>query len=236
MLRTCVAGLSLLFLSACVEPTSAPPPVNAAPLPQAGAPVSAAQAMRNYNAARIRLEPVAERTCRAQTRGLNCDFLFRVDPNPNAPKNAFQSLSPEGRPLLTFAQALIADARNIDEIAFVMGHEAAHHIEEHLAEQRQAAVGGAILGSLVGAITGANSAVVDQLSRAGATVGARGFSKEHELEADALGTVITHDAGFDPLRGAAFFARIPDPGDRFLGTHPPNAARVATVRRVAAGL
>src|SRR6056300_1720140 len=62
MLRTCVAGLSLLFLSACVEPTSAPPPVNAAPLPQAGAPVSAAQAMRNYNAARIRLEPVAERT------------------------------------------------------------------------------------------------------------------------------------------------------------------------------
>jgi predicted Zn-dependent protease len=47
---------------------------------------------------------------------------------------------------------------------------------------------------------------------------------------DALGTVITHRAGFSPLKGAAFFTRIPDPGDRFLGTHPPNAARIQTVR------
>lgn len=236
MLRACVAGLSLLLLTACVEPTTAPPPQTAAPLPQAGAQVSRAQAMRNYEVARARVEPVAEDICRRQTRGINCDFLFRVDPNANAPKNAFQSLSPEGRPLLTFTQTLIADARNVDEIAFVMGHEAAHHIEQHLAEQRQAAVSGAILGSLVGAITGIDAAGVDQLARAGASVGARSFSKEHELEADALGTVITDAAGFDPLRGAAFFSRIPDPGDRFLGTHPPNAERVATVRRVAAGL
>ena len=57
-----------------------------------------------------------------------------------------------------------------------------------------------------------------------------------ELEADALGTIIAHEAGFDPLRGAAFFERIPDPGNQFLGTHPPNAARIETVRRVAASL
>ncbi len=49
----------------------------------------------------------------------------------------------------------------------------------------------------------------------------------------AIGTVIAHRAGFDPVRGAEFFARIPDPGNRFLGTHPPNSARIETVRRVA---
>jgi predicted Zn-dependent protease len=38
-------------------------------------------------------------------------------------------------------------------------------------------------------------------------------------------------AGYDALRGAAFFARIPDPGDQFLGSHPANADRVAAVRR-----
>ncbi|MGB0799102.1 MAG: peptidase M48, partial [Planktomarina sp.] len=30
--------------------------------------------------------------------------------------------------------------------------------------------------------------------------------------------------------GAAYFTRIPDPGNRFLGTHPPNGARITTVR------
>ena len=51
-----------------------------------------------------------------------------------------------------------------------------------------------------------------------------------------MGTRIAAAAGFDPLRGSEFFFRIPDPGDRFLGTHPPNAERLRTVQRVAAGL
>ena len=29
--------------------------------------------------------------------------------------------------------------------------------------------------------------------------------------------------------GTGFFDRLPDPGDRFLGTHPPNAERKAVV-------
>jgi len=70
----------------------------------------------------------------------------------------------------------------------------------------------------------------------GAAVGARTYSKEFELEADRLGTIITKRAGYDPLRGAEFFTRIPDPGNRFLGTHPPNAQRIQTVRETAARL
>ena len=60
--------------------------------------------------------------------------------------------------------------------------------------------------------------------------------KDFELEADALGTVITRKAGYKPVRGAEFFTQIADPGDRFLGTHPPNAKRIETVRRVDAQL
>jgi predicted Zn-dependent protease len=65
----------------------------------------------------------------------------------------------------------------------------------------------------------------------GGTYGSRRYAKDYELEADALGTELTLRAGYDPERGAAFFTRIPDPGDRFLGTHPPNADRIATVRQ-----
>ena len=70
----------------------------------------------------------------------------------------------------------------------------------------------------------------------GAVVGVRTYSKDFELEADRLGTIITARAGYDPVLGSAFFNRIPDPGDRFLGTHPANADRVRIVRETAAGL
>ncbi|MEP3847343.1 MAG: M48 family metallopeptidase [Paracoccaceae bacterium] len=182
------------------------------------------------------MEPVAERECERRTRGVNCDFLIVVDDERGKPANAFQTLDEDGRPIIIFTLALLNDARNIDEIAFVMGHEAAHHIEGHIARGQQNAVAGAVfLGGLATA-TGGTVADVERAQQLGAALGARSYSKEFELEADALGTVITVRSGFSAVRGAQFFNRIPDPGDRFLGTHPPNAARLATVRRVAAGL
>lgn len=182
------------------------------------------------------VEPVAERECRARTRGVSCDFRILVDDRPGVPANAFQTLDKSGRPIIAFTLALIEDARNTDELAFVMGHEAAHHIAGHIPRQQQNAVVGAILSGTTAILLGASPEAVESAQRAGMQVGARTFSKNFELEADALGTVITARAGYDPLRGAEFFNRIPDPGDRFLGTHPPNAQRLETVRRTAAGL
>lgn len=51
-----------------------------------------------------------------------------------------------------------------------------------------------------------------------------------------MGTIITLKAGYDAVRGAEFFNRLPDPGNQFLGTHPPNADRLATVRKAAAAM
>lgn len=236
MRRTIATLLAALALSGCVVATPAPPPTGA-PAPQPAVDrIDPANATANFRSAVSRVEPVAEALCRQQRRSGDCDFLIRVDPNPRQPPNAFQSLGPTGRPILTFTRALIADTRNVDEIAFVVAHEAAHHIEDHIARQRTSATTGGLIGAVVGSAIGADAATVEQLGRAGAQVGARRFSRDHELEADALGTVIAARAGFDPVRGAAYFQRIPDPGDRFLGTHPPNAQRVEIVRRTAAGL
>ncbi|MDJ0994848.1 MAG: M48 family metallopeptidase [Dinoroseobacter sp.] len=203
--------------------------------------VASQQAVSNFEAVVARVEPVAERECRARTKGVNCDFKILVDTRKGQPINAFQTLSKEGQPLIVFTVALIADARNRDELAFVLGHEAAHHVEGHLAERQQEAQLGAMAGGILASIltsgsSAAGGEIIDQAMQAGAFVGARAYSKDKELEADALGTVITARAGYDPVRGAAFFSRIPDPGDQFLGTHPPNAARIQVVRQVAAGL
>ncbi|MDO7617936.1 MAG: M48 family metalloprotease, partial [Planktomarina temperata] len=121
-----------------------------------------------------------------------------------------------------------------DELAFIMSHEAAHHILGHIARQNQNARAGAqLLGGLAYIISGGSEDSIRAGVQLGAEIGARTYSKDFELEADALGTRIAARAGYDPLRGAEFFFRIPDPGNQFLGSHPANAARLATVQRVA---
>lgn len=228
----------LLLLTGCVE--------TAEPLAQA--PVALSQdtiprlhpstAVENFKTAIRRIEPRAERLCADRLRGQqSCDYRILVDDRPDQPPGAFQTIGSDGRPLLVVTEQLIFDTRNIDEIAFVVSHEAAHHIAQHLAKKRRSAMTGALLLQTAAILVGAQSAqTVSNAGDVGAFLGNRAYSKEFELEADQLGAVIAHNAGFDAVRGAAFFTRIPDPGDQFLGTHPPNASRIETVRRAIAGL
>lgn len=176
------------------------------------------------------VEPVAERECRNRTSGLNCDFLVSIDPDRNAPPNAFQTVDKNGRPRIVFTQAMLGQLANRDELAFVMSHEAAHHIRNHLARQRENAISGAIILGGLATLAGGTPADVANAQDLGATVGARGYSKEFELEADELGTIITHRAGYRPSEGVKFFYRLPDPGDRFLGSHPSNPDRIKVVQ------
>ena len=221
---------TVLCLMASCTVTTGPAPT--AQKPQAS--VSRGD-VRNFQQVVARVEPVAERICRQRSRGLNCDYDIKVDTRPNQPPNAFQTRDRSGRPVIVFNTALIADTRNSDELAFVLGHEAAHHIANHLPRKQESAMGGAVIGAVLAGVIGGADAVQTGADL-GASVGARRFSKEYELEADSLGTVIAHSAGYNPVRGAQYFQRIPDPGDRFLGTHPPNAQRMATVRNTAAQL
>lgn len=233
-----IVCLALGLVASCVEmtetgqaPRPAPQPASERPAPE----VTRAKVQQFLTVVQ-RVEPVAERTCRARAPRSNCDFRIVVDDRPGQPINAYQTLDRTGRPVLAFTLPMIGAVRNADELAFVMGHEAAHHIAGHIPRQQQSAMAGAVILGGIAALTGAGQSVIDGAVDLGAGVGGRVFSKEFELEADALGTVIAHDAGYDPIRGVAFFSQVPDPGNRFLGTHPPNAQRVQTVRRVAAGL
>lgn len=231
-LKPLATVLGAMLLAGCEVTTGSAPVSNGGPLRienKASGQQSFAQVVRT-------VEPVAERECRARTRQVNCDFRILVDSRPNQPANAYQTLDKSGQPIIAFTQALIDDARNSDELAFVLGHEAAHHISGHIARQQQNAVAGAVIAGGIAVLLGGGSAAVESAQQTGAQVGARTYSKDFELEADALGTIITANAGYNPLRGAEFFARIPDPGDKFLGTHPPNSQRLDTVRRTAAGL
>lgn len=232
-----------LVVSACAVAPREPAPlekIGKAPVPimqPAVDPdrISPRRAVRNFIAAVTAIEPVAEALCRERAPQFNCDFRIVVDDAVNAPPNAFQTVDEQGRPIIAFTIPLIAATRNRDELAFILAHEAAHHIEGHLFEQRRnATIGATIFGGLASLVS--DDATTRSAQELGAALGARTYSKEFELEADALGTLITARAGFDPLRGAAFFQRIPDPGDQFLGTHPANADRIRTVQRVAAGL
>ncbi len=182
-----------------------------------------------------RVEPVAEEFCKQSRQQLNCDFEILVDAREPDTVNAFQTLRENGRPLIVFTKALIDKTRNEDELAFVLGHEMAHHLEGHIHRQYQSARAGAILLGGITAISGASSNTVESAQRIGAGIGSRTYSKEFELEADRLGALISINAGYNALRGSAFFMRLPDPGDQFLGSHPQNADRVEIVRRVSIG-
>lgn len=231
-----ILTLAAATLAGCIATGPYPPDGGtgaqpAAPVPP---PLAPAQAQSNFTAVLARMEPVIEAECRARTRGANCDYRISVLNRADEPANAYQTLDGAGRPVIGFNSALIAEARNQDELAFVMAHEAAHHIAGHIPRQQQSAMAGGLVGGLLATAIGADPSTIDLATNIGAGVGARAYSKDHELEADGLGTVIACNAGYDPLRGAAFFARIPDPGDRFLGSHPPNDRRIATVQSVAA--
>lgn len=227
----CLFALAASACNMVVEPASqpAPQPVPAAqrqPV-QGMAPGEARSAFATVSR---RVEPVAERECRKRTQGLNCDFLIRIDPNAKAAPNAYQSLDRNGRPVITFTQRMLGQIANHDELAFVMSHEAAHHIRGHLARQATNSALVSAGAGLITALAGGGSASVSTAQDIGGFVGARTYSKDFELEADELGTIITHKSGYRPSVGVRFFNRLPDPGDRFLGTHPANPDRVRVVQ------
>lgn len=216
-------SIVMLFLAAC-----------AAPAPQRDSKTIAGDIVAVIEA----IEPVAEAMCRQHSRQLNCDFGIVIDDRPRMPPNAFQFIDQKdgGRPIVGFTISLLGEVHNRDELAFILAHEMAHHILGHLDRQRENAAAGAEDFARIAEMGGGSDAAVQLAQVLGARAGVRSYSQEFELEADALGTLIAHRAGFDPLLGAQFFFRIPDPGNVYLGSHPPNAARLAIVQQTAAGL
>lgn len=177
-----------------------------------------------------RLAPVVQETCETADLVRNCKIRLYIAETPDGTANAFQSIDRFGRPFVIVTEALLEEVRNEDEIALVLAHEAAHHILNHLALQRADALEASAVLAEAAERDGASARDVRRAQRVGALVGARLYAQEYELEADALGAIMLREAGFDAIRGAEFFYRIPDPGNHALNSHPPNAKRRAVVR------
>jgi len=226
--------LASVFLSACggATMTPAPKPVTSPKTPVA----YMANPEALFSTVAKRVVPLAVTACREATTNTRCDFSVFVDNRYPEVVNAYQTQDRSGKPYIVFSVGLLNTARNEDELAFVLGHELAHHLAGHLQRQATSSQLGAILAGGVAAMMGGSNQTVEAVTRIGADVGARAYSKSHELEADKLGTLLALDAGYDPFKGAQFFTRIPDPGDTFLGTHPPNTARIDMVRSTMASV
>ena len=234
--RNCLLVLAVLAGCAPVPDAAPAPPADQTSAPKPKPVVVTEQSAQNFLEVVRRVEPVAEALCRAAPQIGNCDFRIAVDSDPTLPANAFQTVSPSGRPIIVFTLALIAEAHNEDELAFVLGHEAGHHILGHIPQQETITVTGAMIAGVQAAATGADRTAVKAAQQKGAEDSYLKFSKANELEADRLGTQIAYLAGYDPLLGAAFFDRMPDPNAKFRASHPANAQRKAVVQATMAAI
>lgn len=241
------ALLLCLALAACGTTYAVPDAPGPAPEPVAARPAPDGRARTAADFRRVagRVGPAAETMCRELAPSSDCDYTIALDSDPKMPPNAFQTLDENGRPVIVVGANLLREMRSDDEIAFVLGHEASHHIAGHIGrQQQQQALGALVLGGLVTAAGQAYGTPVseDAMREAmdvGAYVGARAYSQSYELEADTVGAYVTARAGYDPEAGAAIFGRpaLANPGGPpILASHPASAQRLSTVARVAADI
>ncbi len=220
-------------LTACVA--TEPAPVSRTPYEEPVVQRSGSQAVANYRSVTARVEPVAERACRSlypQVRIAFCDFTFRVLDDPKQPPNAFQSIGPDGRPVITFNINMLRTVKNDHEIAFIMGHEAGHQIAQHINQKVENSTAGALLGGLLMVAIGADPQAGVDL---GGAIGGQAYSKKFELQADRIGTHLASRAGYDPLIGAESFRRTQG-SNSLLSTHPPSYDRIQTVEQTNAAI
>jgi Zn-dependent protease with chaperone function len=131
-------------------------------------------------------------------------------------------------------------ARSDDELAVVMGHEAAHAIARHAGERISGdlLVQGALQGTAVALgdmSPGAHRATMAALGL-GSNVGVMlPWSRMQEGEADEIGLFIAADAGYDPQAAIPLWERMAGQSGappEFLSTHPSESTRIQRLRKL----
>ena len=157
----------------------------------------------------------------AQPEAGNWPFSFTVILDRNI--NAFAL---PGGPMFVNSGA-IARADNEAQIAGVMAHEMSHVILRHGTRQASKANLIQIPAMLAEAFIGDGS-LLGQLAQLGIGVGANSvllkYSRDDESQADALGTHLMSEAGYNPIELAHFFEKLQASGGsrtlQFLSDHP----------------
>lgn len=126
---------------------------------------------------------------------------------------------------------LLRWAESTDEIAMIMGHEAAHTADGHITE----AIGDMMAESLfIGVIAVAVGGDAANLASVIASLRRLSYGRDHEYAADRMGARFAWEAGYNPHYATTFFERLRqwepegDPSEIEIAfmSHPPTADRI----------
>ncbi|MHC4267749.1 MAG: M48 family metalloprotease [Planctomycetota bacterium] len=145
----------------------------------------------------------------------------RIGLNESGKINAYAKFSG-----IQFTSGMVHFVENDDELAIIMGHELAHLTAKHLPKNISMA---ALCGTL-GGLTGPFAPLTTQALYAP-------YSRGTEREADYLGLIYAHNAGFDIAKGVALWKRfaleIPKSRSKsYLRSHPASPERILRVKKV----
>ena len=181
-----------------------------------------------------RIVAAAEPELRDRTFG-ELEWEFHLADSPEL--NAF--VVPDGS--VVFYRGMMDFLRNEDEVAAVMGHEVGHVVARHSAERVSQNV--LIQTGLAGAQAALGSGDPSQRDPImaalglGAVVGVQlPYSRAHESEADEIGVILMHRAGYDPRAAVDVWERMDAEAaarpPEFLSTHPNPGRRADEIRRI----
>lgn len=120
-----------------------------------------------------------------------------------------------------------------DEVAMVMGHEAAHALREHARERMGKTAATRLGAGLISSILGLGN-TGDTLLNIGSQLLTLRFSREDESEADLVGMEIAARTGYDPRAGVSLWQKMGQASKgappQFLSTHPSGASRIQDIQ------
>ncbi|MFZ4541809.1 MAG: M48 family metallopeptidase [Rickettsiales bacterium] len=244
LLRTSLALLALLAVTACNAPTTIDPDVTQQELrAEAEAQrIAAKQAPLDFNdnktygehqveALAGRLAPIATRVSRAA--GALCNDMYAGKRNCTftvvlAAKERGVNAHADGQNVAIYP-GMVDFTRNDNQLAFAIAHEFAHNIMQHVQASTQNIAIGSLLGSVADiavSAAGANSGGV--FGQIGQYQGRMQYSVDYEAEADYVGLYILARSGYR-IEDAPDFWRImsrlhPD-SINMTSDHPNNPSR-----------
>lgn len=134
---------------------------------------------------------------------------------------------------------LLRNARDVTELAGVLGHEVAHARLSHGARQARKQQGLSAAVTVVCLFTGFCDSGLSQVAiNLGANVLTAKFSRTDELQADSAGIAYTSRAGVDPRGMVRFFERLREQSGNvpayfeWVSTHPMEGTRIENAERL----
>jgi beta-barrel assembly-enhancing protease len=138
-------------------------------------------------------------------------------------------------------RGFLAELDNEAQFAAVMGHELAHvtagHSAQNMSSQMITSVGLGVLGSFADESTASQAVLMG--SQLGISLLGFSYSRQHEHQADRVGTYYMALAGWDPRQSirmqeilGSFHEGKPSFLDKYLSTHPPTEERVLDIQNV----